>query len=45
MIDNRMKTSTNAIAKKYDLGDPEFGNFFQAQYDSYVDVFWANFQK
>lgn len=36
-----MKTSAMNLAKKYNLGDPEFGNFYQAQYDAYVDVLQA----
>lgn len=35
---HRLKTSTSELAKKYDLGNPEFGNFYLAQYDEYVDV-------
>lgn len=38
---NRKQTSTKDFAKKYNLGEPEFGNFYQAQYDSYVDIFAA----
>lgn len=34
-------TSASELAKKYNLGDPEFGNFYQAQYDAYVDVLKA----
>lgn len=26
------------FANKYNLGDPEFGDFFQAEYDEYSDV-------
>lgn len=40
---NRLKTSTVELAQKYDLGDPEFGNFYQAQYDPYVAIFHAQF--
>lgn len=38
---NRLMTSASELAKKYNLGDPEFGNFYQAQYDAYVDVLKA----
>lgn len=38
---HRLTTSASALANKYNLGDPEFGNFFQAQYDEYVDVLQA----
>lgn len=38
-MDNRIhKHAVLEFAKKYNLGDPEFGNFFQAQYDEYADV-------
>lgn len=37
-IANRMKTFASEFAKKYNLGDPVFGNFFQAQYDEYSDI-------
>lgn len=40
---HRLKTSTIDLAHKYDLGDPEFGNFYEAQYDSFVDIFHARF--
>lgn len=38
---NRMMTSTMELATKYQLGDPLFGNFYQAQYDEYSDVLTA----
>lgn len=38
---NRLKTSTMDFAKKYNLGDPEFGNFYRAQYEPYVDIYQA----
>lgn len=38
---HRFKTSANATAAKYNLGNPEFGNFYQAQYDAYVDIIQA----
>ena len=38
---NRLMTSVSELVKKYNLGDPVFGNFFQAQYDSYVDILQA----
>ncbi|XP_037031506.1 protein D3-like [Bradysia coprophila] len=31
-IIHRLRTSASKLAKKYNLGDPEFGNFFEAQY-------------
>lgn len=37
-IGNRLKVSVENFAQKYHLGDPEFGNFYQAQYDSYCDI-------
>lgn len=40
---NRLQTSTQKLAEKYHLGNPEFGQFYQAQYDSYVDIFHAMF--
>lgn len=39
--EHRIKTSAMDLAKKYNLGNPEFGNFYQAQYDEYVDVLQA----
>ncbi|PSN41660.1 OV-16 antigen [Blattella germanica] len=43
-IDNRtratrLKFSTRQLVKKYNLGDPLAGNFYQAQYDDYVPIF------
>lgn len=38
MISNRTLTSAQELAKKYNLGDPEFGNLYQAQYDEYSDI-------
>lgn len=38
---NRAKTSAQQFAQKYNLGDPIFGNFYQAEYDSYVDILHA----
>lgn len=29
------------FASKYNLGDPEFGSFYVAQYDAYSDVLAA----
>lgn len=34
----REKFSTRNFAKKYGLGTPIAGNFYQAKYDAYVDV-------
>jgi len=39
--DHRLKTSTRDIAKKYGLGNPVAGNFYQAQYDDYVPILHA----
>lgn len=39
----RLNTSAAKFARKYDLGEPEFGNFFQAQYDESVDILHASF--
>lgn len=36
-ISNRPLTSVTRFARKYNLGEPVFGNFFQAQYDEYSD--------
>uniref|UniRef100_A0A069DQ07 Putative phosphatidylethanolamine-binding protein n=1 Tax=Panstrongylus megistus TaxID=65343 RepID=A0A069DQ07_9HEMI len=33
---NRGKFSISKFAKKYNLGDPVFGNFYQAEWDDYV---------
>lgn len=41
MISYRGMTSVNEFAKKYDLGDPEYGNLYQAQYDEYSDALSA----
>ncbi|KOB74116.1 Phosphatidylethanolamine binding protein isoform 2 [Operophtera brumata] len=37
---NRGKFSISAFAKKYNLGDPIAGNFYQAQYDDYVPILY-----
>lgn len=34
--DNRGKFSISNFAKKYNLGNPVAGNFYQAQWDDYV---------
>lgn len=41
---NRPKTSVLEFAQKYGFGEPEFGNFYQAQYDEYVDILAAQLQ-
>nr|ATU82926.1 secreted Phosphatidylethanolamine-binding protein-like protein [Pristhesancus plagipennis] len=33
---NRSKFSISNFAKRYNLGDPAFGNFYQAEWDEYV---------
>ncbi|GBP43022.1 Phosphatidylethanolamine-binding protein homolog F40A3.3 [Eumeta japonica] len=38
--DNRGKFSISAFAKKYNLGDPIAGNFYQAEYDDYVPILY-----
>lgn len=38
---NRAKTSAEELAERYNLGVPEFGNFYQAKYDAYVDTLQA----
>lgn len=38
-----MNTSASGFAKKYDMGEPVFGNFYEAQYDPYVDILHAQF--
>lgn len=40
---NRLVTSAEEFAQRYNLGEPEFGNFFQAQYDKSVNVLHASF--
>lgn len=35
-IEHRFDTNARQFAEKYNLGVPEFGNFYQAQYDDYV---------
>ena len=40
---NRFITSASEFAKRYNLGEPQFGNFFQAQYDKSVDLLHARF--
>lgn len=40
-----MHTSAMKLAEKYDLGDPEFGNFYTAQYDEYVDIVYTQFDE
>lgn len=36
--DNRGKFSIRKFAKKYNLGHPVAANFYQAEYDAYVDI-------
>ncbi|XP_049878999.1 protein D2-like isoform X2 [Pectinophora gossypiella] len=38
--DNRGKFSIAKFAKKYNLGDPIAGNFYQAQWDDYVPILY-----
>lgn len=38
--DHRGKFSVSKFAKKYNLGDPVFGNFFQAEWDNYVPTLY-----
>lgn len=38
---NRAKTSASDFAKRFNLGNSEFGNFYQAKYDKYVDELQA----
>lgn len=40
---NRAMFSSLDFAEKFKMGDLHFGNFYQAQYDSYVDVLHAQF--
>lgn len=40
---HRMNTSVLKFAEKYRIGSPEFGNFYQAEYDSYCDELHAQF--
>ncbi|KAF6213484.1 hypothetical protein GE061_011204 [Apolygus lucorum] len=41
----RAKFSIAKFARKYDLGNPIAGNFFQAQYDSTCDAIYQSFKK
>lgn len=36
--DHRGLTHVAEFAQKYNLGAPEFGNFYQAPYDTYSDI-------
>lgn len=38
--EKRGKFSIKCFAQKYNLGNPVAGNFFQAEYDSYVDILY-----
>ncbi|KAJ8711435.1 hypothetical protein PYW07_008677 [Mythimna separata] len=38
--ENRASFSINDFVKKYDLGNPFAGNFFQAEYDDYVPILY-----
>ncbi|KAG7303643.1 hypothetical protein JYU34_012174 [Plutella xylostella] len=38
--DNRGGFSISKFAKKYNLGDPIAGNFYQAEYDDYVPILY-----
>lgn len=38
---DRLKSSTKDFVAKYNLDNPVAGNFYQAQYDEYVDVLRA----
>lgn len=38
--DKREKFSAKKLSKKYNLGHPVAANFFQAEYDSYVDLLY-----
>lgn len=38
--DNRGGFSIAKFAKKYDLGNPVAGNFYQAQWDDYVPILY-----
>lgn len=38
--DNRGQFSINAFAKKYNLGNPVAGNFYQAEWDDYVPTLY-----
>lgn len=42
--EGRGKFSTRNFAKKYNLGDPVAGNFFQAQWDSYVPTLYKQLE-
>lgn len=36
--DGRFSTRHQEFVQKYNLGNPEYGNFFLAQYDDYVPI-------
>lgn len=36
--EHRVSTSTRELIRKYNLGNPIAGNFYQAQYDDYVPI-------
>ncbi|XP_055303789.1 phosphatidylethanolamine-binding protein homolog F40A3.3-like [Sitodiplosis mosellana] len=38
---NRANTSVIEFMRKYKLGDPEYGNFYQGQWDEYSDILKA----
>ncbi|GBP14990.1 Protein D3 [Eumeta japonica] len=40
-IEGRPKFSTQNFSKKYNLGKPVAGNFYQAQYDEFSDIILA----
>lgn len=42
---NRLRTSVTNLAEKYNLGNPEFGNFYVAQYEPYVDTFYQQLKE
>lgn len=44
-LSNRPSTSVLSFAEKYNLGDPEFGNIYQAEYDAYSDILLKQLQE
>lgn len=42
-IEGRLNLSMKGLIEEYQLGSPEFGNFFEAEYDEYVPVLQQQF--
>ncbi|XP_057653703.1 protein D3-like [Diorhabda carinulata] len=44
-LNHRLKWNVRNFAKKYNLGQPIAGNFYQAQYDEYVPIIHSRIRK